>query len=216
MIVLSTQKPDGDTIPTALRDQLAARFCLKTANRDASKTVLGKIGDADPRPEDIDADHQGTGVLLGADVDGLAGQGAMLVRADYMDLVDLRKVCKRGRELREVQGTLTGYAAGEVPEEPIPNRLLEHVHSVMDPSEDWVWNEDLCDRLAEIQPDLYDGWTPEHLGSALAKLNLKTEYRGRTVDGERKTRKAVLRKDLIDALARKHGKVPDSPAEGGL
>ena len=217
MIVLSTQKPDGDTIPTALRDQLAARFCLKTANRDASKTVLGKIGDADPRPEDIDADHKGTGVLLGADVDGLAGHGSMLVRADYMDLVGLRKVCKRGRELREVQGTLTGYAAGDLPEEPVPNMLLEHVHSAMDSTEAWVWSSVLCDRLAEAQPDLYDGWTADDLGSALSKHGVTTVYKGgKGPEGNRVTWKAVLRQDVIDALARRAGAVPDSPAEGGL
>lgn len=216
MVVLSTQKPDGDTIPTSLRDQLAARFCLKTANADASKTVLGKLGEGDPRPEDIDAAHKGTGVLLGADVDGLAGHGTLLIRTDKMDLVDLRKVCKRGRELREVSGTLTGYAAGDLPEEPIPNLFLEHVHAAMESTEDWVWSERVCSRLAETQPDLYDGWEPEDLGAALAKCKIATVYKGGQADGKRVTRKAVVRQDVIDALAERIGKAPESPADEGL
>lgn len=216
MLIISTQKPDGDTIPTSLRDQLAARFCLKTANNHSSIVVLGKLGDGDSRPEDLDPSQRGTGVLLGADVDGLAGAGAQVVRSHKMDLVDLRRVCTRGRELREAAGALTGYAAGDLPEEPIPDMFLEHVHGVLGSTEEWVWSSEVCERLGDSQSDLYDGWEPEDLGSALARYGVETKYRGGKADGKRVTWKAVLRRDVIDALARKVGNAPNSPADEGL
>lgn len=63
--VLSTQKPSGDTIPTALRDLVGIRFALRCNTRDASDTVLGRgYAAVGADASTIPAGQRGVGYLL--------------------------------------------------------------------------------------------------------------------------------------------------------
>jgi S-DNA-T family DNA segregation ATPase FtsK/SpoIIIE len=226
IIVLATQKPDSNTIPTALRDQIPHRFCLKTANSDATKTVLGKLMDGVARPEEIPAGREGTGVLLG----GVHEPG--LVRTHRMNVVEFRKVCQRGRALREAARTLAGHAAGENVDEPIPDRFLEHVLAAFAPEETDtdVWSEVICERLGGGEqskgdhPELYSGWGPTELANALLRYGIQTKDKGGYLDAERRpvaltgrprktrtTRKAVRYADVRQAIDARVKPTPDDP-----
>lgn len=111
---LATQKPDAQVIPDKLRGQLGTRLALRTMTWQTSETILG----AGTYKAGMDASkllksHKGVGLLLGADGETeLEASEAVTVRTFKLDIVDIRRACKRGRKLRQDAGTLAGDAAG--------------------------------------------------------------------------------------------------------
>lgn len=67
-VLLLTQKPDGDTIPTNLRDLFAQRVCFRVGNRAQAETVLGVLPDG-VAPWEISTNSPGIGFLRGLDGD---------------------------------------------------------------------------------------------------------------------------------------------------
>ncbi|GAA3033702.1 FtsK/SpoIIIE domain-containing protein [Actinokineospora globicatena] len=115
VLVLATQRPDSKTIPSGLRAVLGSRFALRVMDWRDSNIVLGE--QMNTRGYDSSrllAAHKGVGILR-PDGETQAGADvlAVTVRTFYMPNEDWRTICARGRELREVEGTLTGQAAGQ-------------------------------------------------------------------------------------------------------
>ncbi|GAB3147037.1 FtsK/SpoIIIE domain-containing protein [Amycolatopsis stemonae] len=111
VLVLATQRPDSQTIPSGLRAVLGSRFALRVMDWRDSNIVLGE--QMNTRGFDSSrllASHKGVGILR---PDGDAEEIALTVRTDYMPNEDWQTICRRGRELREGTGTLSGHAAGE-------------------------------------------------------------------------------------------------------
>jgi S-DNA-T family DNA segregation ATPase FtsK/SpoIIIE len=76
------------------------------------------------------ASHKGVGILR---PDGETQAGAevlaLTVRTDYMPNQDWQLICRRGRALRQAEGTLTGHAAGDTAgQDPTPE--LDHAAAV--------------------------------------------------------------------------------------
>lgn len=114
VLVLATQRPDSKTIPSGLRAVLGSRFALRVMDWRDSNIVLGE--QMNTRGYDSSrllASHKGVGILR-PDGDAQAGGDvlALTVRTYYMPNEDWQTICRRGRELREAEGTLTGHAAG--------------------------------------------------------------------------------------------------------
>lgn len=117
VLVLATQRPDSKTIPSGLRAVLGSRFALWVMDWRDSNIVLGE--QMNTRGYDSSrllASHKGVGILR-PDSDTQAGADvlALTVRTYYMPNEDWQVICQRGRALREVERTLTGHAAGDVP-----------------------------------------------------------------------------------------------------
>ncbi|MEU7528537.1 cell division protein FtsK [Saccharothrix sp. NPDC042600] len=114
VLVLATQRPDSKTIPSGLRAVLGSRFALRVMDWRDSNIVLGE--QMNTRGHDASRllpSHKGVGILRpDGDTDAGADVLAITVRTDYMPNDDWRTICERGRALREVEGTLTGQAAG--------------------------------------------------------------------------------------------------------
>jgi len=115
VLVLATQRPDSQTIPSGLRAVLGSRFALRVMDWRDSNIVLGE--QMNTRGFDSSRllpSHKGVGILR---PDGEAGADvlAVTVRTYYMPNDDWRVICERGRALREEAGTLTGHAAGDEP-----------------------------------------------------------------------------------------------------
>lgn len=115
VLVLATQRPDSQTIPSGLRAVLGSRFALRVMDWRDSNIVLGE--QMNTRGYDSSrllASHKGVGILR-PDGDAQAGAEvlALTVRTYYMPNDDWRTICQRGRALREETGTLTGHAVGE-------------------------------------------------------------------------------------------------------
>ena len=117
VLVLATQRPDAQTIPSGLRAVLGSRFALRVMDWRDSNIVLGEQMNARGYDSSrLFAAHKGVGILR-PDGDTQAGADviALTVRTYYMPNEDWQTICRRGRELRLATGTLTGHAAGDDP-----------------------------------------------------------------------------------------------------
>jgi S-DNA-T family DNA segregation ATPase FtsK/SpoIIIE len=204
MAVLATQKPDGQVIPDKLRGQIGSRFAMKVMTWQASETILG----AGSYTAGMDAStllrsHKGVGILLGADDGELAERGGQTVRSHLLDGPGVEAICRRGRALRDAEGLLTGMAAGDLPAESRPSRVLDDLARVFE-DDPKIHSEVAVMRLAELDPGIYDGWTTNQLAAVLMPFGVKP---GQTwaagLDGKKTNRQGYARDDVVEALARR-------------
>jgi DNA segregation ATPase FtsK/SpoIIIE, S-DNA-T family len=115
VVILATQRPDSNTIPSRLRAVLGSRFALRVMDWRDSNIVLGE--QMNTRGYDASTllpSHRGVGILRpDGETDAGADVLAMTVRTYYMPNPQWREICARGRALRESAGTLAGHAAGD-------------------------------------------------------------------------------------------------------
>jgi DNA segregation ATPase FtsK/SpoIIIE, S-DNA-T family len=181
VLVLATQRPDSQTIPSGLRAVLGSRFALRVMDWRDSNIVLGE--QMNTRGYDSSRllpSHKGVGILRpDGETEAGADVLAITVRTFYMPNDDWRTICERGRALREVTGTLTGHATGtepapaldhgaaalaiggsRPPEPARPVELLEPLASVVDylgddlNTRDFVPTAELVEALG-IEPTLF-------------------------------------------------------------
>ncbi|TDC89302.1 cell division protein FtsK [Saccharopolyspora aridisoli] len=115
VVILATQRPDSNTIPSRLRAVLGSRFALRVMDWRDSNIVLGEqITTRGFDASTLLPGHKGVGILRpDADTDTGADMIAKTVRTYFMANPDWRTICERGRALRQEAGTLTGHAAGD-------------------------------------------------------------------------------------------------------
>jgi S-DNA-T family DNA segregation ATPase FtsK/SpoIIIE len=207
IISLATQKPDGKAVPTDLRDNIGTRFALKTMTWQSSEAVLGAGSyTAGYDSSRFQRAHKGVGILLGADDSGTVEE-AVTVRTNRTPIADIDAVIGRARGLREAAGTLTGHAAGEHAEAGETVSLLDDILTVVPAGEPKVWSEKVAARLAELRPDVYTGWKPEHIAAALKPYGIPV---GRQVwgtdpgTGEKANRKGIHREDVAAVVAERN------------
>lgn len=202
MLVLATQRPDKDSLPTGISGNVSIRFALKVAGQVENDMILGTsaykngVRATSFRPE-IDA---GNGYLAGATT------LPVVVRTAYLDDNATHAIAQRALALRKAEGTLSGHALGEDADTTAgPSYdLLADVAAVVPASENRVWNERIAARLAELRPEVYGGWKGENVTSALKPHGIKTTgVAGTTDDGERTTRRGIARDDLTAAIAQR-------------
>ncbi|HEY1571683.1 MAG TPA: cell division protein FtsK [Pseudonocardiaceae bacterium] len=115
VVIIATQRPDSNTIPSRLRAVLGSRFALRVMDWRDSNIVLGE--QMNTRGYDASTllpGYKGVGILRpDGDTDAGADVLAMTVRTYYMPNAEWREICARGRALREAAGTLAGHAAGD-------------------------------------------------------------------------------------------------------
>ena len=176
-LVLATQRPDKDSLPTGVSGNVSTRFCLKVAGQVENDMILGTSAYKNGarattfRPK-IDA---GLGYLKGEE------NTPQVVRTYYLNNADTERAAKRARAIREAAGTLSGVALGE--DDSTPQRdVLADVLEAFGGAPALHWAE-LAERLAERSPERWEGTS----GDAVS-----AELRGRgvpsvvvTVAGER-------------------------------
>lgn len=204
ILVLATQRPDKDSLPTGISGNVSIRFALRVAGQVENDMILGTSAYKNGvratafRPE-IDA---GNGYLAGATA------LPVVVRTAYLDDNATNAVAQRAYQLRKAEGLLSGHALGEDAESTSgPSYdLLADVAAVVPVSEERVWNERIAARLAELRPEVYGGWKGENVTSALKPHGITTRgIAGTTDDGERTTRRGIVRADLTKAIAERDG-----------
>ncbi|WP_424887427.1 cell division protein FtsK [Streptomyces sp. XH2] len=204
ILVLATQRPDKESLPTGISGNVSIRFCLRVAGQVENDMILGTSAYKNGvratafRPE-IDA---GNGYLAGA------APLPTVVRTAYLDDPATNAIAQRALALRKGAGTLSGFALGEESETTAgPSYdLLADIAAVVPASEERVWNERIAARLAELRPDVYAGWKGENVTSALKPHGIKTTgVAGTTDDGARTTRRGIVRADLTKAIAERDG-----------
>ncbi|MER5916837.1 cell division protein FtsK [Streptomyces sp. NPDC001982] len=200
ILILATQRPDKDSLPTGISGNVSIRFALKVAGQVENDMILGTSAYKNGvratafRPE-IDA---GNGYLAGATA------LPVVVRTAYLDDNATHAIAQRAHALRKAEGSLSGHALGQDAEAVTgPSYdLLADVAAVVPPSEERVWNERIAVRLAELRPEVYGGWKGENVTSALKPHGIRTrDVAGATDDGTRTTRRGIARADLTKTIA---------------
>ncbi|PLW71562.1 cell division protein FtsK, partial [Streptomyces sp. DJ] len=203
VLMLATQRPDAKALPTGISANASARFCLKVMGQLENDMVLG-----------TSAYKRGVRATMFAWADKgvhyFVGEGAdaRIVRSVFADAVTADRIALRARKLREDAGTLSGHALGEEPETDPGTSfdLLADVLAVVPAAEAKVWNETLAERLAELRPEVYDGWAAEQLTTALKPFGIETVQIGRRVDGKVVNRRGIERAKIAAAVAERDGK----------
>jgi len=202
-LILATQRPDKDSLPTGVSGNVSIRFCLKVAGQVENDMILGTSAYKNGlratvfRPE-IDA---GIGYLVGAT------STPVVVRTAYLDGPATERIAARARALREAAGTLSGHALGQAPQESSarPERLLGDVLGVVPTTQDKVAAEVLREWLATAHPDTYGDWTTDRLTASLRSLGIDTSVQVHRPDqdGRRRNLRGITRQSVADALTQR-------------
>lgn len=205
ILLIGTQIPDKDSLPTGITRNVNTRFCLSVADQTANDMILGtsqyKLGHRatvfKPGPPS-EGGEAGWGILR-----GIGETGARC--SFYVDSDQAARIIARAVALRTAAGTLP--AEGTQTREARPSYdVLTDVATVWPDGEDAVWNETLLERLAELRPEVYANWKPVQLTSALAPYGVKVGQIGRRIDGKPVTRRGPSRDDITTAITERNRK----------
>ncbi|WP_370946973.1 cell division protein FtsK [Amycolatopsis sp. cg5] len=170
MLLLATQRPDAKSIPPGIGANMIIRFALKVMGQTENDMVLGTSAYRNGiRATLLSRSDLGIGILAGE------GDDPCTVRGSYIDGPAAETIAHRARALRQEAGRLTGYAADQdtAPVEVArSSSLLADLVSAFH-GETKAWSETLVCALAELRPDVYGGWGPAQLSSALKPYGLK-------------------------------------------
>jgi S-DNA-T family DNA segregation ATPase FtsK/SpoIIIE len=200
ILLLGTQIPDRDSLPPGITRNVSNRFCLSVADQVANDMILGtsayKSGYRATVFEPVT--EAGWGILA-----GMGKPGAR--RSFYVNTADAAKVVARAVALRTKAGTLPDTADQERAAGPTYD-VLTDVATVWPADQDAVWNETLIDLLTGYRPDVYAGWKPVQLTSALATHGVKVGQIGRRIDGKAVTRRGPTHDEITSAIAERDRK----------
>jgi S-DNA-T family DNA segregation ATPase FtsK/SpoIIIE len=193
IVILATQRPDKESIPTSITGVVAVRFCLKVPDQTGNDLILGtgayKAGfNAVVFRHAIDA---GLGWLRGT------GE-PQAVKTYYLDLPASAKIAARARAMRQAAGVLSGYALGEQDDHGEPRDLLADVLSLYAPAEQHLYWETIADRLSARYPAAYPAITADAASSQVRELTGMPSDDGREPGGP--PRKGVKRATIETAL----------------
>ncbi|MGI9064515.1 MAG: FtsK/SpoIIIE domain-containing protein [Pseudonocardiaceae bacterium] len=195
ILLLATQRPDKDSLPTGVSANVGIRFCLRVMGQTENDMILGTSAYKNGlRATMFTTKDRGIGYLVGA------SDESQITRTYYVDNPGAEAVAIRARAAREAAGTLSGAAIGDTPHTAPAASLLDDLQVVFATAER-LWSEQVCELLAELRPEVYGGWTPDALAAALKPLGIETRQISMTVDGERFNRRGVHREQLATAVA---------------
>ncbi|MCD0442484.1 cell division protein FtsK [Glycomyces sp. A-F 0318] len=153
-LILATQRPDKDSLPTGVSANVGTRACLRVMGHVENDMILGTSAHKNGiRATMFTSRDLGVFYLAGA------GPEPQIVKGAFVNGPNGEVIAARARALRIARGTLTGHAAGEVAEAEGPRfNLLDDLAAVWPDGEANVWNTVLVDRLAQLRPDAYGQW----------------------------------------------------------
>jgi S-DNA-T family DNA segregation ATPase FtsK/SpoIIIE len=193
ILILGTQIPDKDSLPTGITRNINTRFCLSVADQVANDMILGtsayKLGYRATVFEPVT--EAGWGILA-----GMGKPGAR--RSFYVNNDQAATVMARAIELRGAAGVLPGpgTSARELPAYDV----LADVATVWPAGEDAAWNETLLERLTTLRPDVYGRWEPAQLTAALSTHGVKAGQIGRRINGKTINRRGPAHHDILTAI----------------
>jgi S-DNA-T family DNA segregation ATPase FtsK/SpoIIIE len=197
--LFATQRPDAKSLPPGISANAVLRFCLKVMNHQANDMVLG-TGAYKSGIKATMYSRSDRGICW------MSGEGddPRIVSSAFIDATGAELVVVRARKMREEYGNVTGHAVGEGPSATAGMDLLGDILKVVGADEEQVWNERVAGRLAELRPDVYEGWKGENVTSALKPWGVETtQVWGATEEGEGKNRRGIKRADVVAAVTRR-------------
>jgi DNA segregation ATPase FtsK/SpoIIIE, S-DNA-T family len=186
-LILATQRPDKESLPTGVSGNVSIRFCLYVAGQVENDMILGTSAYKNGvratmfRPE-VDA---GLGYLKGAQ------PSPKVIRTYLMDVTDALAVVARAKVLRERAGTLPEAASG-APERDVVADVLAAIG--VDLGVHW---ETLAGRMAQRWPDRWSDVTKDAISAQCRDLGIPSvdvKVAGRTRMG--------CRREHVEAVSR--------------
>ncbi|MQA87259.1 MAG: hypothetical protein GEV03_22180 [Streptosporangiales bacterium] len=164
-VILSTQRPDRDALPSKIRDLATVRFCLKVPDQVSNDMILGTgsyqagYRASDFRPK------------VDAGLGWYKGEGdPQAVRTHYLDLNDTARVAARARTLRQAAGVLSGYALGEADADEVRSFAADVLTIFGDARN--LHTATIAARLREHLPAAYADITQDAVASQLRQLGI--------------------------------------------
>jgi S-DNA-T family DNA segregation ATPase FtsK/SpoIIIE len=200
ILILGTQIPDKDSLPTGITRNVNTRMCLSVADQVANDMILGTSAYKNGYRATVfePGDEAGWGILA-----GLGKPGAR--KSYYVNNDAAAKLVARAVTLRTAAGTMPEPAERTRDTGPAYD-LLADLAAVWPAGEDAAWNETLAERLAELRPDVYAGWKPAQLTAALSGHGVPVGQVGRRIEGKTVNRRGPARVDLDAAVAERNRK----------
>ncbi|WP_433138991.1 FtsK/SpoIIIE domain-containing protein [Actinomadura nitritigenes] len=198
ILLIGTQIPDKDSLPTGITRNVNTRFCLSVADQTANDMILGtsqyKLG------------HRATAFKPGPPSEGgeagwgiLRGIGETGARCSYyVDADAAARIVEHAIALRTDAGTLPAEAT-QTREAPAYD-VLTDVATVWPAGEDAAWNETLLERLTDLRGEVYATWKPAQLTAALSTHGVKVGQVGRRIDGKTVNRRGPTHADITAAV----------------
>ncbi|GHA41125.1 cell division protein FtsK [Streptomyces tauricus] len=203
VFLAATQRPDAKSLPTGISANASARWCLKVMGQTENDMVLGTSAyKRGVRATMFAWGDKGIHYFIGE------GSDARIVGSVYVDGPGADVIAARARKVREKAGLLSGHALGEAPETVTGPAydLLADILAVVPAKEPKAWSETVTSRLADLRPEVYDGWDPDALNAALKPHGVATIQVGRRVDGKVVNRRGIERAHILTAIAERDGK----------
>ncbi|WP_243716037.1 FtsK/SpoIIIE domain-containing protein [Actinomadura darangshiensis] len=206
ILLLATQRPDKDSLPTGISANVGIRFCLRVMGQLENDMILGtSMYKNGIRATTFTKQDRGIGYLAGE------ADEPQIARGYYLDGPTADRIADRARAARKDAGTLTGYAIGEdttTPGAEDGSSLLDDVAAVLLPGEDKVWSEVIVTRLAELRPTVYGAWNDldptgkaKQLTAALKPYGITTaQLWGQDETGKGTNRRGITAAHILDAL----------------
>jgi S-DNA-T family DNA segregation ATPase FtsK/SpoIIIE len=192
-LLLATQRPDKKSLPTGISANVSIRLCLRVMGQTENDMILGTSSYKNGlRATTFTKRDKGVMYAVGVDED------AIIVKSAYIDNPAAEQVGRRARVLRKQAGTLTGYAVGEEQDTGPAVSLIEDVADILQDGEDKLWCQTAVERLAELRPAMYSGWTAGQLTEALKPYGVRTK--DTWLNGL--NRKGFAAKDVIEAVSK--------------
>jgi DNA segregation ATPase FtsK/SpoIIIE, S-DNA-T family len=168
IIILATQRPGKDSVPTAISGVVTGRFCLKVPDQLSNDMVLGTGA--------YKAGYNAAAFRLKTDA-GLGWLKAdgepQVIRTCYLDLPATEKIAARARLLRDRAGVLSGYALGLDDGQAAPRDVLADLLAVFGTDPGMHWGV-AADRLAERFPDRWADADGDALSAQCRSLGVKS------------------------------------------
>jgi DNA segregation ATPase FtsK/SpoIIIE, S-DNA-T family len=205
ILLLATQRPDKDSLPTGISANVGIRYCLRVMGQVENDMVLGTSAYRNGlRATMFTKNDKGIGYLTG-DADD-----PQVVRSYYIDGPAADRIADRARALRAAAGTLSGYAAGEEDTAAPAASILDDILAVTSADEDKVRSQVIADRLAALRPEIYGPWAAldpaakaAQVANALDPYGIDTVQVNRAdASGRRVNTKGIVRADIITARDR--------------
>ncbi len=166
IIILATQRPDKESIPTSITGVVAIRFCLKVPDQVGNDLILG-TGAYKAGFNAVIFRH-----AVDAGLGWLRGTGdPQAVRTYYLDLPAAAKIAARARAVRQAAGVLSGYALGE-DDGLVPRDVLADVLSAFRPGESGLHWQVIAERLAMRHPERWAHATTDAVSQQCRDLDV--------------------------------------------
>lgn len=214
ILILATQRPDKDSLPTGVSANVGIRFCLRVMGQTENDMVLGtSMYRNGIRATTFTNRDKGIGYLVGS------ADEPQIVRGAYIDAPTADRIADRARAMRQATGTLDGHAIGETTHhgDAAQVSVLVDVATVIRPGEGKVWSEIVADRLAALRPQTYGTWATQPARAKAVQVAAALKPYGVTTvqvwatgpNGESGNRRGLVRADVLAAIQRHGLTIPD-------